>query len=79
MRAVWQTIVRIPGWLMIGLVRVYQLTLSWALGGRCRFHPSCSHYMILAVKKYGVLTGVPRGLWRICRCHPWNPGGEDWP
>lgn len=64
---------------MIGCVRVYQVTLSPLLGPCCRFYPSCSQYFILAVRKYGPIRGLGKGVWRICRCHPWNPGGFDLP
>ena len=64
---------------MIGAVRLYQWTLSPLLGNVCRFRPSCSHYFIGAVKKYGPLRGGVQGVKRICRCHPWNPGGYDPP
>lgn len=69
----------IPGNCAIGLVRLYQLFISPWLGKNCRFHPSCSQYYILAVRKYGLIVGSWRGLHRILRCHPWSPGGEDWP
>ncbi|MFN7364122.1 MAG: membrane protein insertion efficiency factor YidD [Pirellulaceae bacterium] len=65
--------------LAIASVRFYQRWISPSLGSHCRFHPSCSQYMILAIEKYGVVSGVARGLWRICRCHPWSPGGNDPP
>jgi putative membrane protein insertion efficiency factor len=68
-----------PAWLMIALVRIYQWTLSPFIGRQCRFHPSCSNYFILAVQKYGPWRGATKGLWRICRCNPFHPGGEDWP
>jgi len=70
-------------WLMIVLVRVYQLTLSPLLafiagpGGGCRFHPTCSHYFIEAVRKHGAVHGGWLGLKRIARCHPWTPAGHD--
>jgi putative component of membrane protein insertase Oxa1/YidC/SpoIIIJ protein YidD len=35
--------------------------------------------MIEAIRKYGVFWGVLKGLWRICRCNPWNRGGYDPP
>src|SRR5262245_61476906 len=38
--------------LLIGLVRIYQWTISPLLGPCCRFTPSCSQYFILAVEKY---------------------------
>jgi len=64
---------------LIALVRGYQLFISPIMGPRCRFEPTCSEYFIEAVRKYGVIRGTARGLWRICRCHPWNPGGYDPP
>jgi uncharacterized protein len=72
-------ILRIPAWVMIGMVRIYQYTLSPMLGRHCRFQPSCSAYFIEAVQKYGAIGGAWRGIWRICRCNPWNPGGFDPP
>lgn len=65
--------------LSIRLIRVYQQLLSPLLGPMCRFHPSCSNYTIQAIEKYGLLKGTWKGVCRICRCHPWNPGGYDPP
>lgn len=65
--------------LLIALVRCYQLVLSPLLGPSCRFQPTCSAYFIEAVRKYGAIRGGARGVWRICRCHPLNPGGYDPP
>jgi putative membrane protein insertion efficiency factor len=79
MRFLWAAVVGLPGWLLIAAVRGYQFFLSPVLGRQCRFSPTCSEYFIQAVKKYGALRGVPRGLWRICRCHPFHPGGYDPP
>lgn len=64
---------------MIGLVRLYQILLSPLLGKNCRFTPSCSNYFIQAVRKYGPIKGAVKGVWRICRCQPFNPGGYDPP
>ena len=74
-----RAMLHIPAWILIGMVRVYQYTLSPILGRHCRFHPSCSAYFIEAVRKYGAIGGACRGIWRICRCNPWNPGGDDPP
>ncbi|MEX2139463.1 MAG: membrane protein insertion efficiency factor YidD [Pirellulales bacterium] len=68
-----------PALAVIGVVRVYQYTLSPLIGRNCRFHPTCSNYMIAAVEKHGALLGACRGLRRIARCHPWHPGGVDLP
>jgi putative membrane protein insertion efficiency factor len=65
--------------LLILLVRFYQLCIRPLLPAVCRFHPSCSQYFILAVRKYGPILGAWKGVCRICRCHPWNPGGYDPP
>jgi putative membrane protein insertion efficiency factor len=63
--------------LIVGLVRVYRVTLGLLLGGQCRFHPTCSQYMIDAVHKYGPWRGAWRGIRRIARCHPFHAGGID--
>ncbi|MEZ6125332.1 MAG: membrane protein insertion efficiency factor YidD [Planctomycetaceae bacterium] len=70
---------RTPGSAAILLVRMYQIFLSPLLGRTCRFHPTCSQYFILAVQKYGLLAALWKGTCRICRCHPWHPGGCDPP
>lgn len=79
LRRVLAVLVRLPSWALIGLVRVYQWTLSPIVGRQCRFQPTCSNYFIGAVQKYGAIRGSFRGILRICRCHPWNPGGYDPP
>ncbi len=62
---------------IILLVYVYRGTLGLFLGGQCRYVPSCSQYMIDAVRKYGGIRGLWRGIRRIGRCHPWGGGGHD--
>jgi putative membrane protein insertion efficiency factor len=64
---------------LIALVRFYQIVLRPILPSVCRFTPSCSEYFILAVRKYGPVRGACKGVGRICRCHPWHPGGYDPP
>jgi putative membrane protein insertion efficiency factor len=70
---------RAPGELLILMVRGYQITLSPLLGRHCRFEPSCSHYFIGSVRKYGAVRGALRGMRRIAKCHPFHPGGYDPP
>ncbi len=60
-------------------VRAYQIVLSPIMGGQCRFTPTCSHYFLQAVSKYGPWRGAWRGTLRILRCHPFHPGGFDPP
>lgn len=78
-RAIGSFVVHLPALILIGAVYVYRWTLSPILGRQCRFHPTCSAYFIGAVQKYGAIRGAFRGVLRICRCHPWNPGGYDPP
>ena len=58
-------------------IRLYQQLISPHLGQNCRYHPTCSQYMLEAIEKYGVIKGVWLGTKRIGRCHPLNPGGYD--
>lgn len=69
----------LPSLILILAVRLYQVTLGLVLGGNCRYHPSCSHYFIQAVQKYGSLRGAWMGLCRVARCHPFRAGGYDPP
>ena len=59
----------------INLIRFYQSYISPLTGPTCRFHPTCSHYTLEAIEKYGALKGSWLGIRRILRCHPFNPGG----
>jgi putative membrane protein insertion efficiency factor len=79
MKLLWAALAGLPARLLILAVRAYQLLLSPLLGRHCRFTPTCSQYFILAVQKYGAIRGATRGLLRICRCHPFSPGGYDPP
>jgi putative membrane protein insertion efficiency factor len=65
--------------ILIAGVRCYQICLRPLLPPLCRFYPSCSEYFIGAVNKYGPVRGACKGVWRICRCNPWNRGGHDPP
>ena len=58
-------------------IRFYQVTLAWALGGNCRFTPSCSIYALEAVEKHGVFKGWWLAMWRLLRCQPLCKGGYD--
>lgn len=64
---------------LIAAVISYKLLLSPLIGRHCRFQPTCSTYFRQAVEKHGALRGAAKGLARICRCHPWHPGGYDPP
>ncbi|RPJ60106.1 MAG: membrane protein insertion efficiency factor YidD [Acidobacteria bacterium] len=62
---------------IVVLIRVYQKVISPLLPPACRFHPSCSEYMLQAIQKFGAGKGTWLGVKRLSRCHPWHPGGYD--
>jgi putative membrane protein insertion efficiency factor len=64
-------------WLLLGSIRLYQLTLSPLLGPSCRFEPSCSHYTAQAIREHGPARGSWLGVRRIVRCQPFCAGGFD--
>jgi len=59
------------------LIRFYQLCISPFTPASCRFTPTCSHYTLEALKKYGLFKGGWLGIKRIASCHPWGKSGYD--
>jgi putative component of membrane protein insertase Oxa1/YidC/SpoIIIJ protein YidD len=59
------------------LVLIYQKTLSpdhgmlkpWYPYGYCKFHPSCSEYAVIVLKRDGVL-GLLKIIKRLISCRP---------
>ena len=64
-------------WILILPVRFYQLAISPIFPSRCRYNPTCSHYMIEAIQEWGPIKGLYLGIKRIGRCHPWGRHGYD--
>jgi uncharacterized protein len=62
---------------LVALLRAYQVVFRPILPPMCRFHPSCSDYALGALAAHGPVTGTALAVRRVCRCHPWNPGGFD--
>jgi len=62
---------------VIAILRVYKRFVSPLLPSACRFHPTCSEYMMDAVAKYGAGRGIWLGARRLLRCHPFQQGGFD--
>ncbi|MBK9261743.1 MAG: membrane protein insertion efficiency factor YidD [Polyangiaceae bacterium] len=69
--------------LLLVLIRMYQLTLSKlilaTIGPVCRFEPSCSRYAAACIAGQGALRGSLLSVKRLCKCHPFHPGGYDPP
>ena len=83
MKTVWQDLAPVlDRWTseaVILMVRAYQKCMSPLLGEICRFYPTCSQYAIDAIRKYGIVDGGIRAVKRYLRCHPFHPGGIDYP
>ena len=62
---------------LLASLRFYQGYLSPWLGNQCRFYPTCSEYARQAVEHHGALRGSALAARRLCKCHPWHPGGFD--
>ena len=58
-------------------IKIYQIVISPLFPGSCRFDPTCSHYMIKALKIWGPFKGLWLGITRISKCHPWGAFGFD--
>ena len=63
--------------LLIGLIKLYQVTLSPLIGRACRYTPTCSNYGIEAIQKYGPIKGSWLTLKRVLSCNPWGGSGYD--
>ncbi len=61
----------------IFVLRLYRLCVSPYIPTACRFHPTCSGYMMEALKKKGFWRGLSLGLVRVLKCNPFHPGGYD--
>ncbi len=80
-------ILYLPRLPFLWLIKLYQYTLSPDHGpvktlfphGYCRFYPTCSEYSYQIIKKKGLIIGLPKSIWRVLRCNPWNDGGVDLP
>ncbi|WP_409251743.1 membrane protein insertion efficiency factor YidD [Bacillus sp. SCS-153A] len=70
--------------IFLTLIRLYQLVISPLKPPTCRFYPTCSHYGMESIKRFGAIRGGWLTIKRIVKCHPFHPGGvdhvpEEWP
>lgn len=64
--------------IIIKFILFYQKIAPQDLRDSCRFEPTCSNYMLLAIEKYGTVKGCFLGIKRLMRCCYPN-GGYDYP
>ena len=62
---------------LLRALRAYQYVARPLLGANCRFFPSCSDYAYEAIDRHGAVAGTFLAACRLCRCHPFHPGGYD--
>ena len=59
---------------LIGMIKFYQFVISPITGPSCRFHPTCSTYMVEAIESRGAIKGSVLGIKRLLKCHPFYKG-----
>lgn len=67
----------VPARLLVIAISLYRKLISPLLPAACRFHPTCSQYARTAIVRHGAARGSWMAVKRVCRCHPFHPGGED--
>lgn len=63
--------------IFLSIIRFYQVVISPLKPPTCRFYPTCSHYGLEAVERFGAVKGGWLAVKRILKCHPFHPGGID--
>lgn len=77
MKRVGSFLIGLPALAIVALIGIYQKLVSPNLSPNCRYQPSCSHYMVESVRRFGAVRGVMLGVHRIARCQPLREGGFD--
>ncbi|MCR4871969.1 MAG: membrane protein insertion efficiency factor YidD [Bacteroidales bacterium] len=77
MRRLYQGFKNLLAKLLIGMIRLYQVSLSPFIGRACRYTPTCSNYGIEAIRKHGPFKGSWLTLKRVLSCNPWGGSGYD--
>ena len=61
----------------LAAIRFYRAAISPLFPACCRYIPTCSEYGLIAIQRFGFIRGGWLTIKRICRCHPFHPGGYD--
>lgn len=59
------------------LIYLYKFLISPLLPKSCIYYPTCSTYMLEAIKEWGIIKGIYLGSRRLLRCTPFRKGGVD--
>ncbi len=62
---------------LLALVYLYRYLISPLTPASCRHTPTCSEYMVEAIKIWGPFKGSWLGLKRLSKCHPLGTWGYD--
>jgi putative membrane protein insertion efficiency factor len=76
-KKIYKSFLKLITFPFIILIKIYQLLISPLFPSSCRYTPTCSHYTVEALHKYGLFKGGWLGIKRISRCHPWGGSGYD--
>jgi len=74
---IYKIIIKVITFPFVVVIKLYQVLVSPLLPSSCRYTPTCSHYTLEALKKYGLFKGGWLGIKRISKCHPWGGSGYD--
>lgn len=77
MKRFGEILIKLISYPILGLVYFYRYAISPLKPPSCRHVPTCSAYMIEAVKIHGPFKGTFLGIRRLSRCHPWGTHGYD--
>lgn len=77
MKKLYQGFCKILSMMLIGLIKLYQVTLSPFIGRSCRYNPTCSNYGVEAIQKHGPFKGTWLTIKRVLSCNPWGGSGYD--
>ncbi|BCZ18885.1 Putative membrane protein insertion efficiency factor YidD [Helicobacter sp. NHP19-012] len=64
---------------VLALLTFYRNHVSPLKPATCRFYPSCSTYALWLLKNESFLKALFKTARRILSCHPFHPGGLDYP
>jgi len=68
---------KLLSFILIAIIRFYQVAISPWTPATCRYTPTCSTYSIQALRMHGPIKGFYLSVKRILSCNPWGGHGHD--